>query len=187
MDDIKNIDRDKDVDQAKLESSRQVKAAAYISFTSWLNRNTSGWFRKAIPNTQSSPTFYNINDKCKTNALSLSEWYSFIAALGKINQRDALIARAVFQGAKRISEIISVTLDSIDWDKNIINFKQSKNGGTTKFIPINFPQGFMEELKEYIDKTARHRKDSAYVFITNKGNMVTRLRLNFRLLKLAKR
>ena len=37
----------------------------------------------------------------------------------------------------------------------------------------------MKELKEYIDKTAPQRKDSAYVFITNKGNVVTRLRLNY--------
>jgi len=186
LDKIKNLDRstlpieaDRIEEDLQRESYRQVRAAAYISFTAWLHRTTSGWFRKAIPNTQSSPTFYNINDKCKTNALTLPQWYNFIDALGKINHRDALIAKALLQGAKRISEVISVTLDKIDWDKNIIKFRQSKNGGTDKYIPINFPQGFMKELKEYVDKTANHRKDSNYVFVTNKGNMVTRLRLNY--------
>jgi integrase len=161
------------------ESTRQVHAAVYISFTAYLARISQGWIRKAEPSTlAANPTFYQIREKCATNALTLADWHKFITALTDINERDALIARSTFHGAKRISEAISITLSQIDWEKNIIKYKQSKTGGTFREIPITFPQYFMEELKAYIESTAAIRKDSPYVFITRTGKMVTRLRLN---------
>src|SRR5579862_2789428 len=183
LNDIKNIDKSDDPkEDAKRESARQVKAAAYISFTNWLHNTTNGWFRKAIPT--SNTTFYNIYDKCQSNALSLSEWYNFISELNKINKRDALIAKALFQGAKRVSEVVSLQLDQISWEKNIINYKQSKNK-TIKFIPINYPKNFMNELSEYITLTADYRKDSKDVFVTRNGKCITRLRLNYSFAKAA--
>lgn len=161
------------------EGTKQVYAACYISFTGHLERISGGWFRKAIPNSlASNPTFFQIREKCKTEALTISEWNKFIDALAEINKRDSLIARSLLQGAKRISEAISITLDQIDWDKNIIRFRQSKTGGMIKEIPITYPKYFMDELKIYIDSTADKRKDSS-VFITRNGKQVTRLRLNY--------
>ena len=161
------------------EGTRQLHAAVYISFTAYLSRISQGWVRKVEPSTlAANPTFYQIREKCATNALTLSDWYKFIAALSDINKRDALIARSAFHGAKRITEAISITLSQIDWEKNIIRYKQSKTGGTFREIPITFPEYFMEELKTYIESTAAIRKDSPYVFITRTGKMITRLRLN---------
>ena len=121
-----------------------------------------------------------MRDKCTTKALSLPEWHKFIAELEKLNKRDALIARALLHGAKRVSECISISLDQIDWDTNIIRFKQSKTGGTFREIPITYPQEFMSEIKGYIESTAQKRakKGSNNVFITNTGSVVTRYRLN---------
>jgi len=180
LDDIKKLDKvDNEDRDLEIEAKRQVRAAAYISFTKWLNRKTYGWFRKAIPNTQKNEsTFFNRYDKCRTEALSLEQWYKFIDKLAEINKRDALIAKAIFQGAKRVSEVISVKLNQIDWEKNLIKFKQSKNGKTTKYIPVNYPQYFMQELREYIDTTAANRKNDL-VFITRTGAGITRLRLNY--------
>jgi integrase len=161
------------------EATKQAKAACYISFTAYLERQTNGWFRKALPSTLgSNPTFFQVRDKCKTQALEMGDWYRFIDALDKINYRDALIAKTMFQGAKRISETLSITLDQLDFEKNIIRFRQKKTGGTIKDIPISYPKHFMDELSLYIKKTADKRKDSPLVFITNTGKALSRVRFN---------
>lgn len=162
------------------EGTRQLHAAVYISFTAYLDRISQGWVRKVQPSTlAANPTFFQIREKCSTEALTLSDWNRFIDALTDINERDSLIARALLHGAKRISEVITITLTQIDWDKNIIRFKQSKTGSTFREIPITYPKYFMIELQKYIEDTSPIRKDSPYVFITRNGNVVTRLRLNY--------
>lgn len=162
------------------EGTRQLHAACYISLTAYLNRITQGWFRRATPSKlAANPTFYQVRDKCATEALTLVEWHRFIDSLLTINHRDSLVARCSFQGAKRISEVIDATLDNIDWEKNIIHFRQKKTGGTIKEIPISFPQHFMDELKSYIHSTSKIRKDSPYLFVTRTGRRVTRLRCNY--------
>ncbi len=162
------------------EGTRQLHAAVYISFTAYLSRISQGWVRKVEPSTlAANPTFYQLREKVATNALTLSEWQRFIDKLSEINTRDSLIARCLLHGAKRISEVISITLEQIDWEKNIIRYKQSKTGGTFREIPITYPVKFMEEMNSYIDSTAATRKDSSHVFITRSGKPVTRLRLNY--------
>jgi integrase/recombinase XerD len=161
------------------EGTRQVRAAVYISFTAYLNRISQGWFRKVEPSTlPSNKTFYSVRDKCQTEALSLHEWHRFIAALYKYNARDALIAKCLLQGAKRISEVIELKLDQIDFDKRIIRFQQSKTKGTKREIPITYPASFMEELKQYLETTKEQRGGSSYIFITRKGKKVYRTQLN---------
>jgi len=161
------------------EGTRQVRAACYISFTSYLGRISQGWFRKAEPSTlASNKTFYSVRDKCATKAITLHEWHTFIEALSKINGRDALIAKAMLQGAKRISEVLSLTVDQIDFERKILNFRQSKTGGTIREIPITYPESFMSELAAYIDRTRELRGESRVVFITNRGKSVYRTQLN---------
>lgn len=161
------------------EGTRQVRAACYISFTSYLSRISQGWFRKAEPSTlASNKTFYSVRDKCETKALTLHEWHKFIDALYKINERDALIAKAMLQGAKRISEVLSLRLDQIDFERRLISFRQSKTGGTIREIPITYPESFMSELTAYIESTQKERGEGKTVFITNSGKQVYRTQLN---------
>jgi len=161
------------------EGTRQVRAACYISFTGYLERISRGWFRKAEPSMlPSNKTFFSVRDKCATKALTLHEWYRFIEALYEVNERDALIAKTMLQGAKRISEVLSLTVGQIDFEKRIIHFRQSKTGGTIREIPITYPQHFMDELRGYIESTEGMRGDDGIIFITNRGKRVFRTQLN---------
>jgi len=174
-----NIDKIKTI-SGWSESTRQVYASCYISLTAYLNRISQGWFRRALPsNLASNRTFYQVRDKCATEALTLSEWHRFIDVLEKINLRDSLIAKCMLQGAKRISEVLNVTEDLLDFDKGIIRFAQSKVGGTIRWMPISFPKPFLNALKDYLYLTQNQRSDSNLVFITNQGKKVHRSRLNF--------
>ena len=173
LDNIKRIDE-------WSEGTRQLKAACYISFTAYLNRMTQGWFRRVYPSKLSAnPTFYQTRDKCTTDALKLNEWHRFISALDRTNRRDSLIARCMLQGAKRVSEALELTLDQINFEKNIIYYFQKKTGGMLKEIPISYPEHFMSEVKSYIHDTEKHRVNSKYVFITRNGKQLNRTRMNY--------
>lgn len=161
------------------ESSKQKYCCAYISFTIFLERQTRGWFKRALPSrTGSNRTFFSVRDKAKTKALNIDERYRFLEAVEEINERDAIVAKCLLQGAKRISEVLEVTIENIDWEKRQIRFRQHKTKGTIKEIPITFPGHFMAELKGYIEKTKEERGDCELVFITRNGKAVCRSRLN---------
>ena len=169
------------------EGTRQLHAAVYVSFTAYLNHISQGWFRRAMPSKLSAnPTFFAVRDKCATGVLKLAEWHRFIEALSNINHRDSLIARCIFQGAKRVSEVLEATCNNIDWEKNIIRFRQKKTGGTIREIPISYPSYFMDKLKKYIAETSHIRKDAPYIFVTRTGRAVTRLRCNYSFNRAAK-
>jgi len=178
-----NMPHEKMIDYIKTiedwqEGTRQVRAACYISLTRYLSRISFGWFRRAEPSTlNSNKTFFCVRDKCKTRALTLHEWNRFIKKLAKVNYRDSLIAKAMLQGAKRISEVLSLTLSQIDWERGMITYLQKKTRGTVKKIVITYPDSFMKELKKYIDKTQKYR-NTENVFITKSGKLVFRTQLN---------
>jgi integrase len=70
------------------------------------------------------------------------------------------------QGAKRISEVLRLTTDKIDYKKREIMFPQSKTRGTKVETIVSFPQSIMNELKEYIGT----RK--GLVFLTRNGKRI---------------
>lgn len=162
------------------EGTRQLKAACYISFTAYLNRMSQGKIRRVYPSKLSAnPTFYQINDKCVTKALKLAEWYKFIEALAGINYRDSLIARCMLQGAKRITEVLELKTEQIDFEKNIIRYFQKKTGGMIKEIPISYPAYFIDEIRAYIGGPKNQHIRSKFVFVTRNGNPLTRSRINY--------
>lgn len=157
------------------EATKQAYAACYISFTRWLNRITHGWFKPGEPGNE---TFFKIRDKCKTEAISDRDWHLFIIELEKINLRDALIAKCMRQGARRISEVLEVTLDQIDHEKRIIHFPQKKSGRTYLTRPITFCEEFWNDLTRYIEQTKDKRVETKTLFITNRGKRVYRTHIN---------
>ena len=83
-------------------------------------------------------------------------------------------------GGKRISEVLSLRVESIDFETRIVTFLQSKTRGFIKEVRITYPEDFMLQLKNYIGDR------QGIVFITAWGikKEVSRRQLN-RSLKLA--
>ncbi|MBY0110168.1 MAG: site-specific integrase [Candidatus Babeliaceae bacterium] len=150
------INHDAVIDQIKTlpafsECTKQARAACYISFTRFLSRRTQGIIPKATPSREGvSKTFYRTRDKISTEAMTRAQWTDFLEQLSSINERDCLIAKVILQGGKRLSEVLSLTTDKIDWAKREITFKQSKTKGYEKETVITYPQHLLEELKAYI-------------------------------------
>jgi integrase/recombinase XerD len=149
------------------ECSRQARAAAYISFTSYLCRQTDGIIKKAIPNREeANKTFKRVHKHVVTEAMTQAQWISFFIELHKINSRDCLLAKLALQGGKRINEVLSLTIDKIDWNVNQITFKQLKTRGTIEETVITYPISVMNELKLYIGDR------QGLVFITRTGKTI---------------
>lgn len=167
------VNHDGVIDKIKLlpemkETTRQSRAALYIGFTRFLSRRFPGIFKKAMPCREgTSKTFYRVHHKVVTKAMNQVQWSKFLKFLAEINFRDCLIAKVTLQGGKRIREVLSLTVDQINWDSCEITFEQSKTRGAKIETVITYPYSLMQTLKTHIGD----RK--GIVFISKKGNVVT--------------
>lgn len=149
------------------ECTLQARTASYISFTRHLSYKLDGNFKRAIPCKEGTDkTFFKVREVVETKAMSQDQWQAFFKELGEINSRDCLIAKLALQGAKRLNEVLSLTVNMIDFSKGEITFKQSKTKGTIKETVISYPVSVMNELKDYI----AGREET--VFLTKSGSPV---------------
>jgi integrase/recombinase XerD len=160
------VDRIKQIAEWQ-ETSRQARAALYISFTRFLSRRLPGIFKKAMPSREGvGKTFFRVHSKVVTEAMNQAQWTEFFSALYEIHPRDCLIAKVTLQGGKRIREVLSLTTDQINWDYREITFAQSKTKGARKETVITYPESVMNELRDLVDGR------QGFVFVSNKGNPV---------------
>jgi integrase/recombinase XerD len=166
------INHENIIDEIKLltnwkEATRQARAAAYISFTGYLQRKTQGLISKTIANQDgTAKTFYKIREKVKTKALTIEQTKSFLVNLEKINKRDALIAKVILQGGKRKSEVLELGIKNVNFEKRQICFRQTKTKGILKETVITYPETIISEIKKYIGKR------TGLVFVTRNSKKI---------------
>ena len=146
------------------ETTCQARAACYLSFTRFLSRRTEGVIKRAEPSKEgANKTFYKVREKVSTKAIDMAQWMRFLEVLEKYNYRDSLIAKAMLQGGKRISEVLSLQSFQIDFDEQQVIFIQSKTKGIHKELAIHYPTDYMRALKEYLQDR------EGVVFVTKNG------------------
>jgi integrase len=151
-------------------STKQNRAAAFISFTRFLSRKTGGKIRQAIPNREkSNPTFRTDRHKAKTEALNELQCRQFFQAMNPTKPMDILIAKMLLQGAKRLNEVLEAKIENINWEKGQISFVQSKTTQRDKVTVITYSAEFMADLKKYLGD-----RESGLIFISKKGNKITK-------------
>jgi len=151
------------------EATRQARAAAYVSFTGFLDRQTGGIIQKAIiKKTGINKTFFKVRDKVKTKSLSIRQTKLFMRELEKLDERYALLAKVMLQGGKRTNEVLSLTVKNVNLLQKQITFRQSKTGGTIKVTVINYPSHIMRDLRRHIGD----RTGDDLVFVTRTGKKI---------------
>jgi integrase/recombinase XerD len=169
------------IDRIKLihewaESTRQARAACYISFTGFLNRRLQGVVKKALPSKEGiTKTFFRISDKVKTQAMTQAQWITFFKELEKINPRDCLIGKIILQGGKRVNEVLSLQTYQIDWERSEITFMQSKMKGVYKETVITYSDSIMKSLRNYIGD----RIGSVFITKFGKSVMINQIAVTF--------
>jgi integrase len=160
------IDHIKHDDIPLAEMSRQTAAAAYISFTAFLNRRFGKLIPKALPCREGKDrTFFRVRDKVKTMAMNYNQLMEFLKALEQFNHKHFIMAKVIVQGAKRINEVRSLKVDQINFETCRISFIQLKTEGLLKETIITYPQSVMNDLKSICPP-------SGYVFCTRTGKMI---------------
>ncbi len=177
------VNHEEVIDEIKLikgweESTKQARAAAYISFTNFLQRRTKGIIHKAVASKEgNNKTFYKVRDKVKTNPLTKVETKAFLSEITKLNQRDGLIAKLIMQGGKRKGEVLSLQIEAMDFKKRQIRFRQSKTKGAFKETLIHIPLELNQELQDYCEGR------SGQCFITRNGKPVLAFQLDRNFIK----
>ena len=169
------------IDRIKLipgwaESSKQARAACYISFTGFLNRRLQGVIKKALPSKEgSAKTFFKIGEKVKTQAMTQAQWIVFFRELEKINTRDCLIGKIILQGGKRVNEVLNLQIHQIDWEKREITFPQSNMKGVYKETVITYSESIMQRLREHIGE----RTGNVFITRFEKPVMINQVAVTF--------
>ncbi|MCG8333401.1 MAG: site-specific integrase [Proteobacteria bacterium] len=177
------INHESIIDEIKLisdwsEATRQARAAAYISFTGFLQRRTQGIVRKAVANKEgANKTFFKVRDKVTTNALNPTQTRKFLQELENINPRDALVAKLMLQGGKRKTEVLALEVKDIDFENKQIAFVQSKTRGQLKRTVINYPDHVLQELQDYV----KDRNGLVFVTRNSKPIAVNQIDRNFKI------
>ena len=151
------------------EGTKQTKVAAYIGFTSYLERTTQGMIRKMKPcKTSGSETFKRLRMKSATEALTELQCEKFIHGVSDKCFRMGLIVKMLLQGAKRVSEVLEARIENIDWSKGTILFNQKKCKVGDGCTVITFPQSYLNELRAYVGD-----RESGLIFITRNGKKIS--------------
>jgi integrase len=150
------------------KATRQQRAAAFISFSGYLCRTHDGIIQKALPKkVGEGKTFKRVRNQVKTKAFACRrDWMKFFKELERINTRDALIGKLQLQGGRRISEVLGLRTETIDFDKREITYFLSKTKGTEDTAVITYSQEIMNELKTYLQGR------EGLVFISSKRNPI---------------
>ena len=157
------------------EATKQGRAAAFISFTGFLQRRTEGLIKKAVPNKEKGKkTFQMIRDKTASDVLSSDEANKFLKALKKGSLRNYLIGAIQLQGAKMISEVLESVIENIHWEKDAITFVQKTSNVYEKTTTVFFPGHLMRDLKEYIGK-----RINGLIFLTRSGKPLSRFDVRY--------
>lgn len=160
--------------------TREARISCFLAFTRYLSRKTEGIIRKGVPCKEGTgKTFSPKPRKVKTDAMTRSQLVRFFEELDKINFRDAMIARLCLHGAKRISEVLGLKTDQIDYEKKQILFRQSKSRFFDDFTIISFEKRsakiLLDDLKRYIGE----RKGIVFITAHGKGVKKTQVDRNF--------
>lgn len=151
------------------EATKQARAACYISLTRFISRRTEGIVRVAVPckdgSLNTTKTFGSIRKHVKSEALEPIEWIRLIDAMD--NTRDTLIVKLMLQGAKRIGEVLTLTIDKVDFEKRQASFKQLKTRGEERWLVVKLPDTLSKEIETLVGD-----RQSGFVFLTEKGNPV---------------
>ncbi len=151
--------------------TREARIACFLAFTRYLSRKTEGVVRRGIPCRDGiSKTFSTKTKKVSTNSLTRKQLGEFLRELDLINVRDGMIARLCIHGGKRISEVLSLTVEQINFENFQIRFSQSKSKFADDYTIISYEYNsaktVLESLKAYIGERR------GFVFVTASGKSV---------------
>ena len=128
--------------------TRQKIAHWYLSFTRFIQNYTNGYIKEAKHlKTKTFDTREEFYKTCTTRALTSTEIQNFFTTLQEPpqiepnNPRSAcyLAAILLFQGARRVSEVVALNIGDIDWKKKTDHLRSNQKQTLTQKRPRYLP------------------------------------------------
>ena len=169
--------------------TRQKIAHWYLSFTRFIQNYTNGYIKEAKHlKTKTFDTREEFYKTCTTRALTSTEIQNFFTTLQEPpqiepnNPRSAcyLAAILLFQGARRVSEVVALNIGDIDWKKNQITFAVTKNKLLPKNVLVTYPQNVFQDLKTYLGNRLNYNNPKSQPLFISMGKKYKKKRTDLR-------
>lgn len=134
------------------ESTKQLRAAMLLAFSSFLQRRTEGFIQKISPNRYGfNKTFRPRRQKTIASHLIVEQLNLFLKQLKTNTSKGFLFAALQILGAKRVSEVIQLRVEEVDIKNSRVLFRNLKQREFIREpVPIYIPSTICEELQSYI-------------------------------------
>lgn len=145
---------------------KRYRLNAVISFSKFLETETSGFFRKF--ECPENLTLSSTNSLAAPKFLTNLEYRSLRDKLYQINERDGLIIDLIYFTRKPLAKVLSLDLNQLNLEDKVIFFEEGKEKINTKLAA---------DLLKYIEGTREYRKNTKYLFVTSNGKKIFRTRI----------
>ncbi len=153
---------------ASTTSSRQSRAAAFISLTKYLNSRSNSLIPRCHPVTSGiERTFGKVYDKGRTKPLSRVEAKQLLDILKTINFATYIFAFIALNSGRRSSEVLALRWEDINFDKKQISFVVKKLS-FEKIVAITYSDGLFEDLR-LLKRCNSYSSPSSPVFMRTNG------------------
>ena len=143
-----------------LEHSTLVnRSNSFLSFVAYLQMKTKGFIK---PLNKPKGTFERVYEKSQATIIKPEELEDLYRELRSLSKESYLICRLMYEGAKRISEVLALKLGQCNFETRTIKFFQLKTS-TQKIVPIIYRPEIIEELKNYV-KDKKIIGDESFLF-----------------------
>jgi integrase len=115
------------------ESTKQLRAAMLLAFSSFLQRRTEGLIKKIASNKYGfNKTFRHRRQKTIASRLTVEQLKSFLVQLEATSRKGFLFAVLQIIGAKRLAEVLQLKVDEVDLKNSRVLFRNLKQRGYIK-------------------------------------------------------
>ena len=148
-----------------LEHSTLVnRSNSFLSFIAYLQMKTKGFIK---PLNKPKGTFERVYEKSQATIIKPHELQQFYANLKPLSEESYLICRLMYEGAKRINEVLTLKLGQCNFETLTIKFFQLKTI-TQKIVSVIFRPEIIQELQDYVKKK-NIIGDESFLFKGGKG------------------
>ena len=154
------------------KSSRMNRAAAFISFTKFLNRKTNGLVAVCPPHTTGvDKTFFKVREKAVSKPLTRADCVRLLDTLKILHYTTYIVAKIALNSGRRILEVLNLKWRDVNFDEKTISFRVLKTR-TEKIVKVKYGQDVFDDLN-LLKRSLKNTLQECFVFSRANGTRIS--------------
>ena len=154
------------------KASRMNRAAAFISFTKFLNKKTNGLVAVCTPHTTGvDKTFFKVREKATSKPLSRPDCVRLLDSMKVVHYTTYIIAKIALNSGRRILEVLNLKWRDINFNQNTISFRVLKTR-TEKIVRVKYGQDVFDDLS-LLKRSLKNTLQDCFVFSRPNGTRIS--------------